>query len=226
MGIENRGQFSLASSDHVMILQRNSHLCLASQQVQEKRDFVLRASQKGHLDVLTEKQRQTVGERYLSEAGIVVSFGLITERLGINVTRSAIQQNEKSAIRRLKRLRRGESTSRPKLEIDPDTRELLLQNKHLSIDALCKMVGHSEKIVVRWREELGIKRNPRWRPRREIPFDLIKNLYSDRHLSTSAIGEMFGCSAPVIINRLRTGGAEIRPPGPIPQVKINFPLIA
>ena len=55
---------------------------------------------------------------------------------------------------------------RLKIEMNPEIEAKLLQNRHLSADAHRKMVGHGIKVVVRWRTELGIGRNPRGHPRK------------------------------------------------------------
>lgn len=102
------------------------------------------------------------------------------------LTRSRVQQKAEKAITKLERSQRGEPEAkrgtisrsreelgikrnprgRPRLEMDSNTRELLLQSRHLSADAHRKMVGHKYSIVVRWRGELGIGRNPVGRPRK------------------------------------------------------------
>jgi hypothetical protein len=50
-----------------------------------------------------------------------------------------------------------------------------------------------------------------------IDLDVLRRLYVDERLSTTAIATRLGCAGPTIARRLRQLGVEIRPRGPAPR---------
>lgn len=118
MGIENRHQFTgVFPNRPVEILDTVNRLRPASPNVQNARNLVLWANDQGHLHNLTEIQRPIVEARYLGREGIVLSFKLVQERLGVDVTRSALHFAHRNGIEKLARIKRGEpvrKTRRPR----------------------------------------------------------------------------------------------------------------
>lgn len=172
MGIENRGQFN--NPNQIVILQKDNRLCPASPQVQEERDLVLWAEREGRLDILTEKQRPVIEERYLSQQGVVVSFGLAVQKSqenGANITRMALYFSNRSAIAKLARVSKGEEPIKggiKKLEIDINKMKKMLDEGRLE-EAVAKELGCSKTTLVRrirrHRNELGLNIK-RGRPRK------------------------------------------------------------
>lgn len=158
MGIENREQ--------VVILQKDNRLCPASWQVQQERDVVLWAKTEGHLGILTKTERPVVVERYLSQQGVVVSFGLSAQKSnenGTQITRGALYLDNRRAIAKLVRANKGEEPIKPSggkaLEIDIGRMKEMLDEGWLEGD-VARELGCSKTTLVRrircYRDELKL----------------------------------------------------------------------
>lgn len=189
--VSSHGVFPSMDVKPVVILEKSNHVRRASPQVQEARNLVLRASQEGYLDSLTETQRPIVEERYLSEKGMVVSFKLVQERLGVNVTRSALHFAHRSGIERLRRMNRGESinrSGRPRKSEQPQTSKELsgVQRRRIAKQA----------IVIKAEQENGLSNlNPR-------EYQILKTMYltEDRTIvSPKQVAEELGMKPKLVL---------------------------
>ena len=128
----------------------------------------------GHFKHLTPRQQEVLITLYsphnLPEENstetdpTLISYGQCVESLGM--TRQAIEQSHNSAVRRLERVRNDlppVDRSKPAYEMDSNTRELLLRNRHLSMEELSKLAGYSTPVIRRFRDELELPRNPQGR---------------------------------------------------------------
>lgn len=186
------------------------------EEVRQERVAIVAGASEEDLARLTNNQRSVLDLIFSSE-GKGLTLQEIGRKEAFGVTLQAIMDARDRGIEKLERLQRGEPAIKkkgpPKLEMDSNTRELLLQNKDLSADAHRKMVSRHKTVVARWRAELGIKKNPRGHPRRKMSSKVIEDLYSNKGLSTLAIARKLRCSSGTIIDRLRIRGVEIRPRG-------------
>jgi len=144
-----------------------------TRKAREKRDraeAIFRRASGEDLTRLTNNQRRVLN-LYLPSEGKGLTLQRIAEESG--ATYQAIGQTRDGGTRRLEKLQRGESIINRgyflELEMDPDTRNLLLQTSDLSEIAHCRMLGRSNKVVGRWRGEVGIEKNPVGRPRKSEP---------------------------------------------------------
>ena len=172
MGIENRGQSN--NPNQIVILQKDNRLSIANPQVQKERNLVLWAEGEGRLDILTRTERPVIEERYLSQEGVVVSFGLIREKSkenGAKITRMALYFAKRSAIAKLARVSKGEEPiKREKRAVDIGQMKKMLDAGRLEKDVAkelkCSITTLGRRIR-RYRDELklNIKRG---RPRKNI----------------------------------------------------------
>lgn len=174
----------------------------------ERANFVAGAWQKGWDQFLTEKQRLAVG-RYLErdDSGRIPSLEAWRIRLRdnriINISRQSMSLNEKAGFGKFERLQRGEPEVKrrdiSKLEMDSNTRELLFQNKHLSMRGFRELFGHSEQVIRRWIDEAEMPRRKTGHPRIEMSPEIKNTLLNNRHLSADAHRKIVGRSYKVVV---------------------------
>ena len=170
MGIESREQSS--NPNQIGILQKDNRLCPASWQVQEERDLVLWAQEEGYLDILTDKQRRVIEERYLSQENVIVSFGLAAQKSkenGAKITHMALYFANRYAIAKLVRVSRGEEPIKPEEKtVDIGKMKTMLDEGWLEEDVASEL-GCSKttlgRRIRRYRDELGLNIK-RGRPRK------------------------------------------------------------
>ncbi len=161
MGIERRGQFN--NPNQIVILHKDNRVSPANPQVQKERDLVLWAKEEGCLGILTDKQRPVVEERYLSQEGVIVSFGLAVQNSGANgarITRMALYFANRDAIAKLERVSKGEEPiKREKRAVDIGKMKKMLDEGWLEED-VAKELGCSKttlgRRIRRYRDELEL----------------------------------------------------------------------
>ncbi len=138
------------------------------EETRETREVIFRRVSEEDLARLTDHQLSALNLIFPPEGK-----GLTLERAGKqsgNVTRETIRQARNAGIRKLERLQRGESATKrkgtSKLKMDPNTKELLLQNRDLSMGGLHELLGHSTPIIRRWLDEADMPRRKIGRPRK------------------------------------------------------------
>mgnify|MGYP001560196429 CR=1 FL=1 len=136
-------------------------------EAQAAREAIVRSSSNEDLSRLRDYERNVLALIFPPEGK-----GLPLQEVGkeFGVTREAIRQVRDRAIGKLERLQRGEAGTKrrgiPRLEMDSNTRELILQNRDLSMGKFHELFGRSVPIIRRWIDEAGVPRRKMGRPRK------------------------------------------------------------
>lgn len=170
MGIENRGQ--------IVILQKDNFLRPASWKVQVQRKLALWAEEEGCLNILTDRERPVIEERYLRQRGVVVSFGLIAQKSednGAKITRAALHYTNRDAIVKLAQVSKGgEPIKRERKAVDINKMKKMLDEGRIEED-VARELGCSINTLGRrisyYRDalELKIRRGRPRKPKAEKP---------------------------------------------------------
>lgn len=162
---------------------------------EDDKNLVQNAVQNGDLDVLTEKQKNILKSRGYFKEGRLTPFRKLEEVQSKTITYQTAFDSEIRTLGRLKK----RVHARLKMA-EPVVRRPVGRPKQ------------NKPEMESGKDGFKIPRNPRGRPKRQMPSDLIVDLYSNG-LGATVIAGMFGCSATTIIGRLRMRGIEIKPRG-------------
>ena len=198
-------------------------------------DLVRTAVENGDfLRILTEKQQEIFKSRGYFEEGQLIPIKNLEKVKNGTITYQAVSDMERRALRRLSSPK--ETSPRSRTRMKPREEEFIKNNPHLSTAEIARRLGHVRKTIGRYKSLAGVsrmpvgrpkknpeadsgqdnfkihRRNPRGRPKKELPSDLVARLYSEG-LNVREIGKMFRCSHGTIFNRLRDEGVSLRRPG-------------
>lgn len=109
--------------------------------------------------------------------------------------------------------------------------EDLYYRQGLTLEEVGKRFGCSGCTILARMEEWGLPRRSMSEAMKEvnkfpIPKELLEQLYLEQGLSVWAIGDMLGCHAQTICNRLREYGIPSRSTGPVPAYVLDENILS
>ena len=194
-GVETKQVKPLSGHEPIVILSIDGVLRRASPKIEERKRLAEWGSEAGYLDTLPERQRLIIEERY-GEEGLVLSFEVLAERHGVNLTRQAFQDADRRGIRRLQGVRL----------------KVLYADPEKSGADIAAEIGCSRVTVYKRLKKEGVPvGRKRGRARKPISSGTIRDMYWNQGLSPREIGSEFGgLSRQTIWKRMVLAGIERR----------------
>lgn len=128
---------------------------------EHKKSIVKSAVMSGDFDRLTKKQQDILKVRgYLGRKPLVPFRELEKASNALGITFQSAYDREVRALRRLE-------NGGVRLRMKPDEREFILKNPRLPAKTIAERLGNHERGTIgKWKDELGLPRNPTGRPRK------------------------------------------------------------